>query len=120
MCKYKMETLGIYGYFEKRIRDFNMDLIPLSADLMSLEYPLGVTELFYSDQYFSLNLVAESIQRIQIIYGKIPTIWCKGDSAFKVIGMMRRMQGEYSKKLQIEDSNCEIDELILLDRTVDP
>jgi hypothetical protein len=119
MCKYKMETLGIYGYFEKRIRDFNMDLIPLSADLMSLEYPLGVTELFYSDQYFSLNLVAESIQRIQIIYGKIPTIWCKGDSACKVIGMMRRMQGEYSKKLQIDDSNCEIDELILLDRTVD-
>ena len=59
MCKYYLEKYGIYQLLEKRIKDFNMDLMPLAEDLMSLEYPISTEEMFKSQQYFCLNLVAE-------------------------------------------------------------
>ena len=83
------------------------------------EFQKSTRELFYSQEFFGLNQVAESIQRLQIIYGKIPCIFSKGDSAEKVTQMMERMEKEYSKKLQIEEGSNEIDGLILLDRSVD-
>ena len=119
MCKYYLEKYQIYGLLEKKIKDFNMDLMPLADDLMSLEYPISTEELFKTEQYYSLNLVAESIQRLQIIYGKIPNIYCKGDNSCKVVEMMTRMQKEHFKKLQLEESTNEIDQLIILDRSVD-
>ena len=119
MCKYYLEKEKIYGLFEKKIRDYNMDLIPLDDDLVSLEYPLATNELFQSQEFFSLNQVSESIQRLQIIYGKIPCIMSKGDSANKVMKIMERMEKDYSKKLQIEEGSNEIDGLILQDRAVD-
>jgi hypothetical protein len=51
-----------------------MNLIPVSPDLLSLEYKNATKELFTSDEYFCYNLVAESILKLQIVFGKIPCI----------------------------------------------
>ena len=77
-----------------------------------------ITPKHHSTNFFILGL-SESIQRLQIIYGKIPNVSYKGDYAFKVIEMMNRMQKEHFKKLQLEESSSEIDQLIILDRGVD-
>jgi hypothetical protein len=37
MCKYWLEMNAVYPIFNKRIRDFNFDLIPIANDLLSME-----------------------------------------------------------------------------------
>jgi hypothetical protein len=63
------------------IQDFNFDLIPVTHDVLSMELNSSFKELYIDQELNMCNHMAESIQRIQLIYGKIPNIFAKGDHA---------------------------------------
>lgn len=119
LCKHFMESEDIHPFFENRIYDYNFDLIPLSDDLLSLEYPLGISELYETNEFNVHNLAAESLQRIQLVFGKIPTFLVKGDNAAIVYRVLRRLEKEHSVRLKYEGDLQEIDACIILDRGVD-
>ena len=119
MCKYYMDQKKLLVYFENSTYDFNFDLIPLYSDLLSLEYKPTVSEMFISSEYTCYNLVAESIQRMQMVFGKIPCFLVKGDKAKIVYDIFERFEKEHANRLTYEEDVREIDAVILLDRTVD-
>lgn len=109
----------LIGYFENKIFDFFITLMPVSEGVFSLEYKDATRELLVSNEYFCHNLVAESILRLQIVYGKIPCFLVKGDSALQVMKIMEKMSIEYSKTQKLEEGSNEIDGMIVQDRKVD-
>lgn len=56
-----MDEMDISHFFGANIYDFNFDLVPLAEDLLSLEYPLALEEMFRSGEYNVHNLAAESL-----------------------------------------------------------
>lgn len=107
------------GWFGNRIYDFNFDLIPLSNDLLSLEYPLTLDEMFKSKEFNVHNLAAESLQRIQLVFGKIPTFVGKGHHSRTVMDILSRLEKEHAARLRYDKELQEIDACIMLDREVD-
>lgn len=119
LSKFYMEDYAISSRFENRVYDFNFDLIPLSNDLLSLEYPLSLDEIFKTKEFNVHNLVAESLQRIQLVFGKIPTFVGKGKHARTVMDILSRLEKEHAARLKYDKELQEIDGCILLDREVD-
>ena len=99
MCKYYMDQEKMLVLFENSTYDFNFDLIPLFTDLLSLEYKPALTEMYISSEYTCYNLVAESIQRLQMVFGKVPTFLIKGDKARIAYEILDRLQKEHSNRL---------------------
>jgi hypothetical protein len=108
MCKYYMDNQKLLVQFENSTFDFNFDLIPLYSDLLSLEYKPAVTEMFISSEYTCYNLVAESIQRLQMVFGKIPTFLIKGDKSKIVFEILKRLEKEHGSKLTYEEGNVKL------------
>ena len=119
LCKYFLETNDMTPFFQNRIYDFNFDLIPLSKDLLSLEYPLGIKEMLVNSEFNIHNFAAESLQRIQLVFGKIPTFIGKGDHARTVMEILRRLEKEHQARLKYDKDVKEIDACIILDRQID-
>lgn len=102
MCKYFMDQEKILVLFENSTYDFNFDLIPLFNDLLSLEYKPALSEMFVSAEYTCYNLVAESILRLQMVFGKVPSFLIKGDKARIVFEILGRLQKEHGNSLAVD------------------
>lgn len=63
------------------MKDFSFDLIPLDLDVLSLEMHDSFRDMVIDYDLSLYNYVAESINRIQLVMGTIPNIYCKGDGA---------------------------------------
>ena len=72
------------------IYDFNFDLIPLSHDLLSLENDDALREVYLTKEFGSMNLVSQSINKLQLIFGKARAWFGKGAVATEVVKMCRR------------------------------
>jgi hypothetical protein len=103
MCKYYMDQEKMLVLFENSTYDFNFDLIPLYNDLLSLEYKPAVTEMLVSSEYTCYNLVAESIQRLQMVFGKVPCFLVKGDKSKIVFDILERLEKEHGNRLTYEE-----------------
>jgi Sec1 family len=103
MCKYYMDTQKLLVLFENSTFDFNFDLIPLYSDLLSLEYKPAVEEILINSEFTCYNLVAESIQRLQMVFGKVPTFLIKGDKSKIVFDILKRLEKEHGNKLSYEE-----------------
>lgn len=113
LCKEVLKEQGVLG--DLKILDFNFDLIPLEKDLLSLEM-----EFSFRDTYIDYDLclhqqVAESIQRLQVIYGKCTHIVGKGTGAKKVIEILAKEEEEDLVDEKVND----ISNIIILDRNID-
>ena len=59
----------------------NFDLIPFEKDLLSLERNDSFNKIFVDLDLTILNYVTESIERIELVYGRIPHIFSIGKKA---------------------------------------
>ena len=53
----------------------------MDTDLLSLEMDHSFKDTFLGNDLSLYTYVAESLQRIQLIYGQIPNIFAKGNGA---------------------------------------
>lgn len=79
LCKHALEEEGVYA--DVKLIDFNFDLIPLDNDLLSMELERAPKDLYHDLDTSSLIYIAESIQRLKLVYGGIPNVIGKGYSA---------------------------------------
>jgi len=116
-CKEALQVQGIFSAISN-FYDFNFDLIPLDYDILSLEIPDASRQLYLDLDTTTLVLVAESIQRLQLVFGRIDTIVGKGYSSKIIVDMLKNLENE--SKIKPDDSvRGEIDCCVILDRNID-
>lgn len=96
------------------IKDFSFGLLPLDHDLYSLEQKSFKQIYLESDQSI-FSMVAESIHRLQSIYGRVKNVFGKGAAARSVIDILKIKEQE----INIDDKEGDIEHLIIFDRSVD-
>ena len=79
MCKEALETAGVWGSIN--IKDLHYDLCPLEKDLLSLEFEDCFKKLFIESDLTTYSYVSESLQRLELIYGRIPHVFSIGNGA---------------------------------------
>lgn len=79
VCKEYLEKEAVMGNLQ--IRNFNFDLIPINDEVLSLEINDSLEHLYLRKELTILQVVAESIQRMQVVFGKFHQIYAKGDFA---------------------------------------
>ena len=70
------------------IKDFSFDLLPLDIDLYSLEMKV-IRELYIEDNHTIYSTVAESIHRLQCVFGRIHNIFGKGRAAHSIYQILK-------------------------------
>jgi hypothetical protein len=116
-CKEALQQNNIFSSISN-FYDFNFDLIPLDYDILSLEIPDASRQLYLDLDTTTLVLVAESIQRLQLVFGRIDTVIGKGYSSKIIVDMLKNLENE-SKIKPDESVRGEIDCCVILDRNVD-
>mgnify|MGYP003880417885 FL=1 len=79
LAREALEREGVFA--DINLIDFNFDLIPIEDDLLSMQMDKIPKDLYLDLDTSSLIYVAESIQRLQLVFGRIPHIIGKGYSA---------------------------------------
>ena len=70
------------------IRDFSFDLLPIDVDLYSLEMKT-LKETLINHDHSIYSTVAESIHRLQCVFGKVHNVYGKGKAAKAVFEILR-------------------------------
>ena len=70
------------------IRDFSFDLLPLDVDIYSLEMKT-LKDVYINHDHSIYSTVAESIHRIQCVFGKVHNIYGKGKAAKAVYEILK-------------------------------
>jgi len=116
ICESRLKELGVYGSFSN-VGAFDLSLIPLDNDIMSIEQEKSFTECFLENDLATMYNVSNSLMTVQALYGVIPKIYGKGDLAKHVTDIILRKRREMSDvETQITPL---IDNLVLIDRNVD-
>lgn len=110
--------MGVYGSFKNNLHEFALDLMPLDYDLLSMENNDVYKDCFLFNDNTHLFHIAKSIMTLQILYGIIPNIYGKGKCAKIISDMILHMRKEIPSN-QEPQITPKIDNLILIDRTVD-
>nr|XP_014339614.1 PREDICTED: vacuolar protein sorting-associated protein 33A [Latimeria chalumnae] len=116
LCEQRLKEQGVLGSFHHR-EEYSLDLIPFDGDLLSMEAETAFRECYLENDQTSLYHAAKGLMTLQALYGSIPQIFGKGESARHVANMMLRMKREFT--------GCQnpilpvFDTLLLLDRNVD-
>jgi hypothetical protein len=97
--------------------EFDLEMVPLDEDLISLELPDCFRECYLDKNRESLYYIAKAIMKLQIMFGIFPHIRGKGHCSKVVCDMLVRMR----KEMRIDDLRVppEVDALVLLDRDLD-
>jgi hypothetical protein len=99
--------------------DFNVenlyfDLIPIDIDLLSLERDNCIKEIYIDNNLTCVGDLANSLVKLEMIFGKIKYKYIKGDIAETFCRMVEDKEKENDLKI-----NNEILGMIVLDRSVD-
>ncbi|CAK85174.1 unnamed protein product (macronuclear) [Paramecium tetraurelia] len=113
IAKELLEQEGVLSSVE--IMDFSFDLIPLDQDVLSLEMPDAFRDVVVEQDFSIYTHVADSINRIQLLMGNIPNIYCKGDGAKMVYDIIK----VESSELDQDQDSQEVESLIIYDRSID-
>ena len=116
ICEEILSHGGVYGALA--IGQFDLDLIPIDDDVLSLELPLSFKQCFLEGDRSALYYVARSLMKLQSKFGQIPNIMGKGHCARSVADMMMRMGTQLGEE-HFDGRAPEIDQIILIDRDVD-
>ena len=116
------ETYDIIEYMQNfnmlnqfRIENFNVDLIPIELDLLSLEKENSIKEIYIDKDYSSISDLANAVVKLETAFGKIIHQYVKGDLAKKFCDLMKEKEKENNLKLGTD----EILGMVVLDRSVD-
>eukprot|EP01025_Chloroclados_australasicus_P047982 TRINITY_DN5420_c0_g1_i5.p1 TRINITY_DN5420_c0_g1~~TRINITY_DN5420_c0_g1_i5.p1 ORF type:complete len:735 (+),score=76.04 TRINITY_DN5420_c0_g1_i5:431-2635(+) len=116
MSQTVFEEWGIRG--DVVLKECKLDMVPFEQDVITLEMPRLVNEVYQQGDPTALYYVASAIMRLQERYGMIPQIKGVGDSAEKVRNVLKRLRGEKDRSQMKQDPPL-IDGMILIDRMVD-
>ena len=86
--------------FMENIFDFNIEMVPLADDLLTLFDHNSLKEMFLTKEFKSINQIAQSIQRLQLVYGQAASVVAKGKYACDVMRILERenTNGRMSKR----------------------
>ncbi|KAG7165708.1 Vacuolar protein sorting-associated protein 33A-like 2, partial [Homarus americanus] len=93
LCERRLQEHGVRGSFTT-VRELPLLLFRLDCDLVSMELPLCFRDLQLDSDPTSVFLVAQALMTIQGVFGLIPNIYGKGQSAKQVYELMVRMRRE--------------------------
>ena len=108
-----MKTSHIRDDFH--IENLNIDLVPIELDLLSLEKENSLKEIYIDNDLTSINDLANSVVKLEMIFGKIKYKYIKGDFGLKFCNILEEKELENNLK-KGED---EILALLAFDRSVD-
>lgn len=116
LCIKQLEDKEVRDAFV-RLEELPWNFLPLDADVVSMEMPNAFREVKIDGDTTSLYQAAIGLVQLQRLYGKIPKIYGKGVHA--------QMVWDHAKQLAIDEKSLyngdkgAIDQLILLDRSID-
>ena len=96
------------------IENLNIDLIPIDIDLLSLERQECLKEIYINNNYTSVGDLADSLVKLEMIFGKVKYKYVKGDVSQSFCTMLEEKEEENNLT-----TNDEILGMIVLDRSVD-
>ena len=96
------------------IENLNFDLIPIDIDLLSLERDDCLKEIYIDNDLTSVGDLANSLVKLEMIFGKVKYKYIKGDIAQIFCSMVEEKEKENNLK-----TNDEILGMIAFDRSVD-
>ena len=100
---------------EFKIENFNVDLIPIDLDLLSLEREDNIKEIYIDKNYSSISDFANAVVKLETCFGKIKYKYIKGDLAQKFCDLVKEKEKENSLRL----GKDEILGMVVFDRSVD-
>ena len=100
---------------EFKIENFNVDLIPIDLDLLSLERENNIKEIYIDNDYSSINDFANAVVKLETVFGKIKYKYIKGDLAQKFCDLVNEKEKENNLRL----GSDEILGMVVFDRSVD-
>ena len=98
-----------------KIENFNVDLIPIDLDLLSLEREDNIKEIYIDKNYSSISDFANAVVKLETCFGKIKYKYIKGDLAQKFCDLVKEKEKENSLRL----GKDEILGMVVFDRSVD-
>ncbi|BGP23278.1 Vacuolar protein-sorting-associated protein 33 [Rhodotorula toruloides] len=119
LCTKALSDLGVLGSLE--IQEFQLGLIPLEKDVLSLEYEDVWRKIELDGDYSAVFDLAKAIMTIQRAFGPIPRLIGKGDSARRLVDLLKRLRREQpaSTPSSAPLANGTIDSMVVIDRQVD-
>ncbi|KAL0114024.1 hypothetical protein PUN28_011383 [Cardiocondyla obscurior] len=119
LCQKKLQNRGVFGSFTL-IEEFKCDLFPFDNDLLSMELSGSFKEFHLENDPTCLYQVAQAIQGLQKLYGKILKVTGRGPAASKVWELLERLNREEEDNKTLPTlGSVSIEHLLLLDRCVD-
>lgn len=116
LCEQRLQELKVYGNFTNQDQ-YPLNLFPVEHDLLSMEYEPSFYEVSIERDLTSMFYVAESLMKLQALFGVIPKIFGKGEMSRHVADMIIR------KRRELADTESQItpaiDSVLLIDRNVD-
>ena len=97
-----------------KIYNFNVDLLPIDNDLLSLEKENCFREIYIDKNLTSISQMANAFLKLETCFGKVKYRYAKGDNAKIFENLVREREKENNIK-----TSDEILGLIVLDRSVD-
>ena len=101
----------IYNF---KIYNFNLDLIPIDNDLLSLEKENSFREIYIDKNLTSISELANAFVKLEICYGKVKHKYIKGDNAKIFEELLKEKEKENNLK-----NTEEILGMVIIDRSVD-
>jgi len=90
LCNFYLEKYKLKPDFINSIHSLNFGLIPLGTDILSLESPSSLKQMFIGKEFDHINESTKAIEKLQLIYGRAPCIYAKGDYATEAVRLMKR------------------------------
>lgn len=123
LCTEHLKNKGVYGSFTTVEQMPHCSVFPIDNDVLSMEIEDGFKEYYIDNDPTCLFQIANTLLLLQDTYGPIRRVYGKGDSAMRVWKLMNKLSKE-SQNLKADISkqksiNCQIDQLLLLDRSID-
>lgn len=118
MCDYILENEGVYGFLE--MFEWSLHLIPLDANLLSLERFESFRSIFLEKDFTILHSIASSMIILEEIFGQIPMVHGKGERAGMVWDLFLRLkEAKRVRPRPREGGGTGISQMIIFDRTCD-
>ncbi len=100
---------------EFKIENFNVDLIPIDLDLLSLERENNIKEIYIDKDYSSISDFANAVVKLETCFGKIKYQYIKGNLAQEFCDLVKEKEKENNLRL----GKDEILGMVVFDRSVD-
>lgn len=118
MCEQVLEDEGVLDFVEP-LGEYQLNLIPLDTDLISLELDGCFRDCKLEGDMSSLQAVTQSLIKLRSFYGLIPNVKSIGPLSRNVCNKLMRNEQAHAASKSDPSTPPLIDTLILIDREVD-